>query len=63
MRLKQEKRIPAYGKLRNFIIDADLDQRLSTAAEDQKCSVSSLIRRFCHEGLNRDNSSIPIRQS
>lgn len=47
----EQKKIPQYGKLRNFIIDQDLDQRLARAARKENCSVSALIRKCCHEAL------------
>lgn len=51
MKSEKNKKTPAYGKLKNFIIDQNLDQRLTQAAEREQCSVSALIRRFCHEAL------------
>jgi predicted transcriptional regulator len=53
---------PGYGKLKNFFIDSDLDQRLSEVAAKENCSVSALIRRCCRESLdarehNSDNSN------
>lgn len=46
----QEKR--TYGRLKNFFIDHDLDQKLSEAAATERCSVSELIRRCCRESLD-----------
>jgi hypothetical protein len=52
MKSEKVKKPTVYDKLKNFIIDQNLDQRLSRAAEVEKCSVSALIRRCCHEALD-----------
>lgn len=57
MKFSQRHRIPISGKLRNFLIDQTLDRRMTAAAEKGKCSVSSLIRRFCNEGLDRESTN------
>jgi len=51
MKSEKRRKIPVYGKLKNFVIDQNLDQQLTKAAISEKCSVSHLIRRFCHEAL------------
>jgi hypothetical protein len=56
MKSEKNKKTPAYGKLKNFIIDQNLDQRLSRAAAEDHCSVSALIRRCCHEALKARES-------
>ena len=56
MKFKEKTRIPINGKLRNFLIDQLLDRRLTAAAEKENTSVSALIRRYCHEGLDRENT-------
>lgn len=57
MKSEKVKKPASYGKLKNFIIDQKLDQRLSRAAEAERCSVSALIRRCCHEALDARESS------
>ena len=57
MTFQKKTRIPIYGKLKNFVIHPELDQGLSRMAEEKECSVSSLIRRFCREGLEREMST------
>lgn len=49
-RVSEKKAV--YGRLKNFVIDQKLDQRLCRTAKNEKCSVSALIRRCCHEALD-----------
>lgn len=52
MTSQDKKTGPGYGRLKNFFIDSDLDQRLSEVAAKEDCSVSALIRRCCRESLD-----------
>lgn len=51
MKSQEKNRPPVYGRLKNFIIDQDLDRRLSEVAAKENSSVSALIRRCCRESL------------
>jgi predicted HicB family RNase H-like nuclease len=47
----RNRKKPQYGRLMNFRINPDLDERLWIAAEKENRSVSELIRHFCYQGL------------
>ncbi|MGO9121475.1 MAG: hypothetical protein ACLQPD_28185 [Desulfomonilaceae bacterium] len=56
MNFQSKKNVPpTYGRLKNFLIDQNLDQRLASMAQQQQCSVSYLIRKYCTEGLDRED--------